>query len=33
MIWDGKSRGTKYNIENMTGLGKPFTVVEEYLNL
>jgi hypothetical protein len=28
MIWNGKSRGTKYNIENMTGLGKPFTVVE-----
>jgi len=28
MIWDGKSSGTKYNMENMTKLGKPFTVIE-----
>jgi hypothetical protein len=27
MIWDGKSRGTKYNMENMTKLDKPFTVL------
>jgi hypothetical protein len=27
MIWDGKSRGTKFNIENMTNFGKEITIV------
>jgi PDZ domain-containing secreted protein len=26
MIWDGKSQGTKFNIENMTKLGKEISV-------
>lgn len=26
MIWDGKSRGTKYDIENMKQLNKPFII-------
>jgi adenine-specific DNA-methyltransferase len=27
MIWDGKSPGTKANIENMTKFGKPITIL------
>jgi hypothetical protein len=27
MIWNGKSKGTKFNIENMTKLGKKIIVV------
>jgi hypothetical protein len=27
MIWDGKSQGTKFNIENMTKLGKEVFIV------
>ncbi|MDR1583925.1 MAG: hypothetical protein LBS55_11845 [Prevotellaceae bacterium] len=29
MIWDGKSQGTKFNIENMTKLGKEITIVTD----
>jgi adenine-specific DNA-methyltransferase len=28
MIWEGKSQGTKFNIENMTKLGKEITILE-----
>jgi hypothetical protein len=28
MIWDGKSQGTKFNIENMMKLGKEITIFE-----
>ncbi|MDR0683269.1 MAG: hypothetical protein LBG15_15725, partial [Dysgonamonadaceae bacterium] len=27
MIWDGKSRGTKFNIENITNLNKKMTIL------
>jgi hypothetical protein len=28
MIWDGKSRGTKFNIEKMSKLGKKITLLQ-----
>ena len=28
MLWDGKTRGTRCNIEDMQRLGKPFTVIQ-----
>jgi hypothetical protein len=27
MIWDGKSRGTKFNIKNITKLNKKMTIL------
>lgn len=28
MLWDGKTRGTRCNIEDMQRMGKPYTVVQ-----
>lgn len=28
MLWDGKTRGTRCNIEDMHRLGKPYTVIQ-----
>jgi hypothetical protein len=30
MIWDGKSQGTKFNIDNMTKLGKEIFIVTDF---